>query len=233
MQSAAALIIGDEILTGEIEDANGPFLVKILNDAGVRVTRKVTVPDDKQAIVTELSRLRALADAVVISGGIGPTHDDVTRPAVAEAVGVELVRHEEADRRIRGFYAGRITEAELAMALMPRGCRLLHGQRTPTFGFGVCGIYVLPGVPTLFRDIARGLTTEFETRPLHRAELITRRREGEIAPRLADVQGRALDVAIGSYPVYEDGKWHVRVVLRAPDAAALERTVEEVRSHLE
>ncbi|MCP3861348.1 MAG: competence/damage-inducible protein A, partial [Phycisphaeraceae bacterium] len=96
MQSAAILIIGDEILSGEIVDENGPFMLHALNEAGVRVRRVVTVPDQTDVIVSELRSLRAVADAVILPGGVGPTHDDVTRCSVAEALGVELVTCAEA-----------------------------------------------------------------------------------------------------------------------------------------
>ena len=232
MRSVAILIVGDEILSGEISDVNGPFLVGRLAPAGVRVERLVVAPDQDVAIVEELRRLRALADAVVVSGGIGPTHDDVTRPAIAEAVGVRVALHEEAERRIRRFYGDRVTEAELSMAQMPEGARLLHGPKTGTFGFEVGGVYALPGVPVLFRDLVEGFAGEFSAPPLHRAEILTHRREGEIARGLADVQGRSMDTAIGSYPVYEEGRWHVRVVVRSRDPVRLEQVAREVRAIL-
>jgi molybdenum cofactor synthesis domain-containing protein len=233
MDTVAVLIVGDEILSGEIADENGPFLLKTLSGAGIRVTRLVTVPDRETDIVSELRRAREAADAVVVSGGIGPTHDDVTRPAVARAIGASLVSHPEAEALIRGFYRDRVTEAELRMALMPAGARLVCGVATGSFGFGVSAVYVLPGVPFLFRDLARGLVAEFRARPLHRAEVVTRRREGEIAPCLAALQARAQDVAIGSYPVYEAGDWHVRVVVRAADPGRLEEAVAQVRRDLD
>jgi molybdenum cofactor synthesis domain-containing protein len=232
VRSVAVLIVGDEILSGEIPDENGPFLIARLAREGVRVERLVVAPDREHDIVSELARLRALADAVVVSGGIGPTHDDVTRPALAHAVGSPLVRHEEAERRIRRFYGERVTEAELSMALVPRGSELLHGPRTGTFGFSVAGVYALPGVPVLFRDLVEGMAGGFTAPPLHRAEIHTQRREGEFARDLADVQGRATDAAIGSYPVFEEGRWHVRVVVRCCDPARLEQVAREVRAIL-
>jgi molybdenum cofactor synthesis domain-containing protein len=232
MRSAALLVVGDEILSGEIRDENGPFLLRRLRDLDVPVLRIVTAPDEAGAIEAELRHLRALADAVIVSGGIGPTHDDVTRPAVARALGVALASHAEAEARIRSFYADRVTDAELGMARMPRGARLLDGVTTNTFGFRIGGVFVLPGVPFLFRDIVEGLVSAFEGRPLLRAELTTRRREGEIARGLAALQGACLDVAIGSYPVFEEGRWHVRVVVRSASETALEAAVAEVRARL-
>jgi molybdenum cofactor synthesis domain-containing protein len=233
VRTAAILVVGDEILSGEIADSNGPYLLARLASAGVRVARVVVTPDDEDAIADDLARLRALSDAVVVSGGIGPTHDDVTRPAAARVLGVPLARHEEAERLIRGFYRERVTDAELSMADWPRGARILLGPRTGTFGFSCCGVHVLPGVPPLFRDLADVLAVELAGPPLHRTELLTHRREGEIAPGLAAGQARAHDVAIGSYPVLEDGRWHVRVVLRGPDAARVAEVAREVRGAIQ
>ncbi len=230
MRSASILIVGDEILKGEIPDENGPYFMGQLGAAGVPAVRQIVVPDSVEAIVEELARLRALSDAVVISGGLGPTHDDVTRPAVARTLGVPLERHAEAEARIRGFYGDRVTEAELSMAEMPRGAALVNGVTTGTFGFAVAGIYALPGVPFLFRDLIDALTREFQAEPLHTEELRSERREGELAPVLASAQGEAADVAIGSYPVCdENGCWHVRIVLRGSDPERVIAVAEEIR----
>lgn len=232
MASVGILIVGDEILSGEVRDENGPFLLETLRDAGIGVPRVVVAPDDAEAIGQEIAHLRALSDAVVLSGGIGPTHDDVSRPAVADALGLDLEVHPDAEARIRGWYGDAVTAAELEMSRMPRGAELVRGERTGTFGFAIGGLYVLPGVPALFRDIARGLPRYFSATTLHREELVSNRREGEIAPELARLQGRCLDVAIGSYPVYETGRWHVRVVLRCTDEARLAEIAAAVRALL-
>jgi len=227
--TAGILIIGDEILSGEVQDENAPLMVRAFAEWGVGVARVVTVPDEKGAIVEELCRLRALADLVVVSGGLGPTHDDLTRPAVAEALGLPMERHAEAAQRIRAWYGDETTAAELAMADLPRGAELLDGAKTSTFGFLAGGLAVLPGVPALFRDIAAGLPGLLPSEPLAKAELHTDRREGEIAPALAEVQGRYPDVAIGSYPTCNAAGWHVRIVLRARDPVRLEEAEAAIR----
>ncbi len=232
MTRAAILVVGDEILAGEVTDRNGALVLSVLPAAGVPVVRLVAVPDREEDIVDELGRLRALADVVIVSGGIGPTHDDVTRPAVARALGVPLETHPDAERRIRAWYADRATDAELGMGVLPAGARLLPGERTGTFGFEIGGVHVLPGVPLLFADILKPLAATLPARTTYREVLSTGRREGEIAPSLAAVQGRSPDVAIGSYPVLEDGRWHVRVVLRAIDPDRLAAVAREVRAVL-
>lgn len=235
MDTVAILIVGDEILSGEIVDENGPFLLRVLTEAGVDVVRVVTVGDQQHEIAGELRRLRAFADAVVVSGGIGPTHDDPTRPAIAEALGVDLETNAEAEARVRSFYREDTTAAELGMAEMPHGAQLLHGKKTGTFGFSVRGVYALPGVPFLFRDLACALPEAFATRPIYRAVLETTCREGVIAPRLSDIQDASPDVAIGSYPIYdaECRRWHVRIVMRAPDPDRLAEVETAVRTALE
>jgi molybdenum cofactor synthesis domain-containing protein len=233
MRTASILIVGDEILSGEIRDENGPYLIQRLAAAGVRVQRVVACPDREDEIVAELGRLRALADAVVVSGGIGPTHDDVSRPAMARALGVPLVTHVEAEGRIRGFYGPLTTAAELEMARLPQGARLVHGPRTGTFGFAVSGLYGFPGVPFLLKDLTDAIVPEFRGAPLSRAEIFTNLREGEIADCLTETQRGSPEVAIGSYPVFTDGRWIVRVVVRGEDAGRVDACEQGLRAQLE
>ena len=230
MKAAAILIIGDEVLSGEVRDENGPWLVGRLTALGTRIERISTVRDRMADIVDELRRLRAHTDAVVVSGGIGPTHDDLTRPAVATALGVPLERHPDADAHVRRWYGARTTDAELAMADLPRGSRLLIGAKTTALGFFVSGVYVLPGVPFLLRDLIEGSGAEFAGPPLHRVEVSLARREGEIADALTRLQASALDTAIGSYPsVDPDGVWSTRIVVRSPDAARASAVADQGR----
>jgi molybdenum cofactor synthesis domain-containing protein len=232
VRTAALLIIGDEILSGEIEDTNAPAFLRRCREVGIPVRRLVVVGDDAETIASELTRLRALADAVVLSGGLGPTHDDETRLAVARALGLELERHPQAAERIRGYYGEKTTDADLSMASFPAGARLVVGPETGSFGFEVGGVYALPGVPFLFRDIVEGLLPDFEGAPLHRHEIFSHLREGELAPRLADFQGRWRDVAIGSYPECIDGDWRVRVVLRGADQARVAALAGDLTPHI-
>ena len=233
MRTAAILIVGDEILSGEIRDENGPYLIARLAEAGVRVERLAVCPDREDEIVAELRRLRALADAVVVSGGIGPTHDDVTRPAMARALGLPLVPLAEAEEKIRGFYGAATTPAELEMALLPEGARLVRGPKTGGFGFRVGGLYGFPGVPFLLRDLTEAILPEFRGAPLTRVEMLTDLREGEIAVGLTEAQRAAPEVAIGSYPVFTEGRWIVRVVVRGQEALHVTACEQDLRCRLE
>ncbi len=232
VRSVAILIVGDEILSGEITDENGPHLIQRLARDGVHVVSQSVVRDGVGEIVEEIERLRRCADAVIISGGLGPTHDDMTRPAVAQAMGVGLERHQRADLRIRGFYKEKVTDAELSMAMFPEGARIVDGVKTGTFGFEIGGVYALPGVPFLFRDLIEGIALEFHPEPVHRTEVKTTLREGEIAPQLTEMSERIDDVAIGSYPVCEDGCWHVRLVVRGTDEGRVNEVAEELKDTL-
>ena len=233
MKTVGILIVGDEVLSGEVRDENGPYLIGRLTSAGSRVVRMAVVADRADDIVRDLVGLRAHADAVVVSGGIGPTHDDVTRPAVAVALGVAHEEHPDALAQIRRWYGDQATDAELAMSLRPRGSRVLRGVRTAALGFAVAGVYVLPGVPFLLKDLVEGMATDFAGSPLAKEEVHTERREGEIADALTAIQAAALDVAIGSYPsVGPDGRWRTRIVLRGSDPERVADVASRVRSSL-
>ena len=217
VRTLSVLIVGDEILGAEVRDLNGPHLLARARAWGAPVRRAVTVPDDEGAVVEALALLGARSDVIVVSGGIGPTHDDVTRPAVARVLDAPLVRHAEAERRLRGFYGAEVTAADLSMADLPRGATLVDGLRTSAFGFRVRDVVVLPGVPSLFADLVDGMAPWLGGPPLERAEIVTPHREGEIADVLAAAQSGADDVGIGSYPELEGGRWRVRIVVRGTD----------------
>lgn len=229
MRTAAILIVGDEVLSGEVVDANAPFLLARLASLGARVVRTAAVRDVPAEVVDEVRRMRALADVVLVAGGIGPTHDDVTRPAVAAAVGVPLERLPAAVGHIRRWYGDATTEAELSMADLPRGSRLLRGAKTSALGFAVSGVFVFPGVPFLLRDLVEGSASEFTGEPLHKAEVTTELREGEIAEALTRIQTASLDAAIGSYPSMDAaGVWRTRIVVRSLDRARAEAVAADV-----
>lgn len=232
MRTASVLIVGDEILSGEIRDENGPFVVQRLAGAGVRVVRIVTCPDREEDVVAELSRLRALSDAVVVSGGIGPTHDDITRAAIARALGVALTRHAQAEQRLRAHFGASVSAADLEMAQLPYGSRLVIGPGTGTFGFTLAGVYGCPGVPFLLRDLMEAILPDFSGVPLVKSELRTDLGEGRIAPVLAAAQRESPDVAIGSYPVMDAGAWYVRIVLRGTTVERVEALEQRLRADL-
>lgn len=224
------LLIGDELLSGEIRDTNGPDFLTRMRDAGHRVPRVAMIPDEHEVIVDTLTRMRGEAECVMISGGLGPTHDDCTRAAVAAALEKPLVRVDEAIARIKGYYGDRTTEAELRMGDAPEGACVFESMRSGAFGYEVDGVLLFPGVPVLFVELVETWITQHTGRVLHRAELRSQAREGELAPLLSAVQATAGEVAIGSYPELIEGRWRVRVVVRGHDADAvahIAKTLEE------
>ena len=154
---------------------------------------------------------------MIVSGGIGPTHDDVSRPAMARALGVPLETHPEAEARIRGFYGALTTTAELEMARLPRGSRLVHGPRTGTFGFAVSGLYGFPGVPFLLKDLTDAIVPEFRGAPLSRAEILdesARGRDRRLPHRDAARRARGRDRLV---PGLHRRALDRRVVVRGED----------------
>ena len=228
----ALLVVGDEVLAGDVVEANAGALVQRIRGTRTRLVRIVIVPDTVEAIVGELPRLQALAEIVVLSGGIGPTHDDVTRPALSRLLGRPLTRHDDAVRRIRGFYGAAVTEDELAMADLPAGAELVVGPRSGTFGFKIDALYVLPGVPALFADVLDAMATALAGEALPQCELVTALREGEIAPFLREVVESSPGVTIGSYPALHQGTWTVRLVLRCADPTRLARVRDQLDARL-
>jgi molybdenum cofactor synthesis domain-containing protein len=231
-RTAFILIIGDEILSGEVLDENAGFLARALTELGMRVVGMRVVPDTLEGIVSAVQSARAAADLVIATGGIGPTHDDVTRQAIAESLGVPCERHPEAEVRLRRGYGHEITDSELEMADLPRGSRLLTGPRSGAYGFAVGEVHVFPGIPGLLRDIFSAVAADWEPQGYFRREFLTMRREGHIAPGLRAIQAAHPTVAIGSYPIRTDEGYRVRIVLRAREPVALDETSRAVEALL-
>lgn len=223
---AAALVIGNEILTGKVVEANLPLLARTLFALGIRFERVVVCRDDLDVIARELDALRASHDVVFTSGGVGPTHDDVTIPAVARTFGVEVRRNEDLARRIRDHFGEATTEGHLRMADVPVGGALLTNAQVhwPVLAMG--NVYVMPGVPEIF---ARKLEVVKEhlgaSAPYVSAALYTRCDEGAIAELLERVE-REHGVQVGSYPRFDDTDHSVKITFDGTDASKVERALE-------
>ncbi len=223
---AAFLVIGNEILTGKVVEENVPFLARELFALGIRLARIVVCADDELVIASDVRALREAHDVVFTSGGVGPTHDDVTIPAVARSFGRRLVRDPSLEHRIREHFGVRTTEGHLRMAEMPEGGELVASEKMSWPVLRVDNVWVLPGVPQIFRlkfELVRerlGRGEPFLTRAVY-----TRCDEGEIAALLADVEARFTGVAIGSYPRLGDPEYTVKVTVDGREAAALDAAV--------
>jgi molybdenum cofactor synthesis domain-containing protein len=231
-RTAFILIIGDEILSGEVSDENAAFLAKKLTELGMHVVGMRVVPDTLEGIAGAVQAARAAADLVIATGGIGPTHDDVTRQAIAQSLGVPCERHPEAELRLRRGYGATITDSELEMADLPRGSRLLTGSRSGAYGFAVDQVHVLPGIPSLLREIFAEVAAGWESQGYFRREFLTALREGHLAPGLREIQAAYPAVAIGSYPIRTEEGYRVRIVLRAREPLGLDEASRAVEALL-
>ena len=232
-RSAALLVVGDEILSGEVEDQNTPFLTRRLWELGILVAKIVVVADRREEIAEELRRLASAHDFALVTGGMGPTHDDVTRQAVADALGLPLEPHAEARELLSADYGERLTPSEAAMAELPRGSRVMRGRQQLAFAFRVENVIVFPGVPVLLQDIFEMAAEQLLSAPFYKETLWVRGKEGDFSEPLAAIQGAHPAVGIGSYPVFLDGRYRCKLVLRSRDALALERAAREVRDVLD
>lgn len=213
---AAVLLIGAELLSGKIVDENGPFLIRCLRERGVAVRELRLVDDDINTIVQALHDLGRVADFVITTGGIGPTHDDVTIAAVAAAQGRRVVRDPGLEARIRGHYGDRCTDAHLRLAEIPEGAELRAGD-APLPTIVSDKVVVLPGVPSLMRLCFSQVAHLFSGRTFYTHALFLDVSETTIAAHLDAVQRDHPGVAIGSYPRFDAAPYRVKVTVDSRD----------------
>jgi molybdenum cofactor synthesis domain-containing protein len=233
--TACLLVIGNEILSGRTQDANLNFLAKGLNEVGVRLREARVIPDVPETIITTVNEVRAKFDYVFTTGGIGPTHDDITAECVARAFGLKLVLDPEAKRRLEIRYrqmGGQVelNEARLRMAHVPEGATLIDNPVSAAPGFQIGNVFVMAGVPA----IAQAMFDSVKHRLVGGAKVLARSincrlAEGTIAKDLTEIQGRYPQIDIGSYPFWSrGGGFGVSLVLRGTDPPELARATEEV-----
>ena len=223
--TAAMLTIGDEILSGRTRDTNMPHLAQALTAKGIALRETRVVPDEMAEIVAALNALRARYTHVFTSGGIGPTHDDITADAVAAAFGVPIDVREDARAILAAHYANPeadLNPARLRMARIPDGATLIENPVSRAPGFSLGNVHVMAGVPAVFEAMVAGLLPRLTGgRPLLSETLRVERPEGEIAGPLRRVAETHPSVAIGSYPFVRDGRFGSNLVARSEDPAAL------------
>ncbi|MCH7888533.1 MAG: competence/damage-inducible protein A [Proteobacteria bacterium] len=230
--TAALIIIGNEILTGRTRDANLPYLAKRLDGIGVRLREVRVVPDDEAAIAAAVNELRAAHDYVFTTGGVGPTHDDITAASLAKAFGVPVERNAGAVALLEAYYAGSdldLNEARLTMADMPAGAELIDNPVSGAPGFRIENVFVMAGVPEIMQAMFEALRPLLKGgAPVHSRTVTVDLPEGAIAATLEDVQSRNAGVEIGSYPFYRSRAFGVKLVLRAVDEARLAAATAEL-----
>jgi molybdenum cofactor synthesis domain-containing protein len=232
--TAALVIIGNEILSGRTQDTNAKFLGERLAALGIPLREIRVVPDLEDAIVEAVNTLRGRNTYVFTTGGIGPTHDDITAASIAAAFGRPLVRHPEAERILRAHYGADLTEARLKMAETPEGASLIENPVSAAPGFRIGTVFVLAGVPKIMHAMFESLAPDLVGGPpiLSRA-VSAPAREGEVAESLAAIQARWPDVDIGSYPWARGGLIGTTLVARGTDRAVLEAVVTDLCAMLD
>lgn len=232
--TAAICIIGNEILSGRTQDKNLAFIGEHLNNLGIRLSEVRVVRDDETAIVDAVRALSALYTYVFTSGGIGPTHDDITTACIAKAFGVPVERNAEAMRRLTAHYANtgiEFNEARRKMADIPVGATLIDNPVSAAPGFIIGNVHVLPGVPRIMQAMFEGLKSSLVGgAPMLSCTVACTIGEGTVAAGLGAIQARYDDVEIGSYPYFRAGHFGTSLVLRAADPVRLEAAAEEVRA---
>jgi len=229
--SACVLIIGNEILSGRTQDANLAFLAAGLNEVGVRLREARVIADDRDAIVAAVNEVRTRYDYVFTTGGIGPTHDDITAGCIAEAFGVPLTLHPDAKRILESHYPpGAVNEARLRMARMPEGSELLLNPISRAPGFRIGNVYVMAGVP----QIAQATFNELKYRLRGGAPVLSRSvscslSEGAIAKDLGALQDRYADLEIGSYPYFRRADFGVTLVVRGTETERIAACIAELK----
>jgi molybdenum cofactor synthesis domain-containing protein len=231
-KTAGIILVGNEILSGKIVDANASYLCHELRALGVEVRRITVIPDEVDLIATEVARFGADYDVVFTSGGVGPTHDDVTIEGVARAAGVPVIRHPALVALLQGFYRDALTDAHLKMAEVPDGAELLVDEsvRFPTILMR--NVYILPGVPEIFRRKFDAIRERFRDQPIFLKNVFVRIGEGTLADHLNALLRDYPELLLGSYPEFSNPEYKVKVTLESRDGAFLEHALAEFLKRL-
>ncbi|RED52279.1 competence/damage-inducible protein A [Aestuariispira insulae] len=228
--TAALVVIGNEILSGRTQDVNLSHIAEQLESRGIRLAEARVVPDNQAAIIEAVNALRSRNTYVFTTGGIGPTHDDITAESVAKAFDLPLTRHEEAYARLVAHYDNlgvEINEARARMAMTPEGADLIDNPVSGAPGFRIGNVHVMAGVPKIMHAMLETILPTLKGGDiLHSRTVFSSLPEGEIAAGLGNIQAEYPDVEIGSYPAQKRGEYRLSLVLRGSDPEMLDRAGE-------
>ena len=233
--TAALIVIGDEILSGRTHDRNISQVASWLQVQGIRLMEVRVVPDVEERIAEAVNALRTSHDYLFTTGGIGPTHDDITVDAVAKALGLPVVVHPEARRILEEYYAtrGGLTEARLRMARVPEGGELIENRMSGAPGIRIGNVHLMAGVPHITAQMLDALTGTLEGgAPLLTETIGCWVPESEVADVLREVEKGHANCSIGSYPFFRDGKVGANFVIRSTDAGDLQSCVDTLSEAL-
>jgi molybdopterin-biosynthesis enzyme MoeA-like protein len=221
-RQAAIVIVGNEVLSGDVIDHNGTWLSRELTSLGVEVGIALMLPDVEFVLAEYLREVGARYAPVFVTGGIGTTLDDVTRHAVARAAGVPLVVREDVVEHLERLAGRTLTSVQRRLAELPQGCELIPNRIGRAPGFSIGPFVVFPGVPEMLHDMFPLVAERYRRPPAFKRILLTDRRESEIAMLLEELAQRAPGVAIGSYPKKDETRSWVEIVLKSRDATRLQ-----------
>lgn len=231
--TAALVIIGDEILSGRTQDANLAYLAKWLNVQGIRLAHARVVPDVEEDIVDAVNACRQRCDYVFTTGGIGPTHDDITIDAIAKAFDVPVVIHPEAEEMLRAYYGGGLTDARLRMARVPDGAELIPNKLSAAPGIRIGNVYILAGVPGVTHAMLQALEGKLQGGlPVLSRTIGAKVGESTVADLLRNTEAAYPGVQVGSYPFWREGEPNANFVIRSTDAKAMNDAAETIFSAL-
>ena len=238
MINASLIIIGDEILSGRTEDKNLSYLAKWLGKLGINLCEVRVVLDIEKDIIDAVNSLRKRYDYVFTTGGIGPTHDDITTESIAKAFGVEARIDDDALEKMKEFLAGKeLTEPLLKMLKIPEGGELIYSPATKAPGYKIGNVFVMAGIPKIMQGMLEGMYDYLEKGDLvHSRSLDIMVGESFFAEDLAEIQGKFKTVSVGSYPFSRDGVYGATIVIRSTqesDLASCESLVKELIAKLQ
>ena len=234
--TAALLVIGDEILSGRTQDKNIAQVADWLNRQGIRLEEVRVVPDSEARIAGAVNELRRTYDYLLTTGGIGPTHDDITVDSIAAAFGVPVIVHPEARRILEDYYAtrGGVTDARLRMARVPDGAELIPNPLSGAPGVKMHNVYILAGVPSIAANMLKALDGKLQGgRPVVSVTVGAYAAESEVADLLRETEAAHSGVAIGSYPFSKDGRYGANFVMRSDDGDLATRTALDLQRRLQ
>jgi len=234
--TAALVVIGDEILSGRTQDKNVAQVATWLNEQGIRLAEVRIVPDDEKRIGEAVNLLRSNHDYLFTTGGIGPTHDDITVDSIAAAFDVPVIVHPEARRILEDYYRPRnleLTEARLRMARVPEGAELLPNPTSGAPGVKMGNVYILAGIPHVAASMLEALSGKLEGgRPIVSVTVGAYAAESDVADLLRETEAAHAGVTIGSYPFAKDGRFGANFVVRSEDEVVAERCAGQLRGRL-
>jgi molybdenum cofactor synthesis domain-containing protein len=231
-KTAGIVIIGNEVLSGKTQDTNSHFFCTELRQLGVEAQKISTIQDQIELIGREVAAFSQRYDFVFTSGGVGPTHDDVTIDGIAHGFGVKVVRHPDIERRIRERVGNDINDARLRMANVPQGATLLATEALFAPVVNYRNVYIFPGIPRILRERFHAIKERFREAPYFLKNVYLTYGEGVIAAKLNELLTKFPELLLGSYPVLDVAEYKVKVTLESKDAGYLDRALQSFLASL-